>query len=119
MTTMTRAERTDLLAVSRKIERVAKADNKRHAAALEAQLEAQLSRIYRPGEDPVWAKLHDEAQAAVSKAQEALAERCAELRIQPEFAPRLNCSWWERGANLCKERCDELRKVGQAKIEAI
>jgi hypothetical protein len=98
--------------------RVAKAGIEGRQAELLADLEDQLAAEYR-WDDEAWAEVTAEAKRAVAEADEAIAKRCADLGIRPEFRPGLQVSWYGRGENASKNRRAELRKVAQTRLAAL
>lgn len=119
MAGMTKAERAELGALIRKREKVLKYAMAERSAELLAQFDAQSAKIYHWDDDATWKKIHDDAQAAVEKAKEALAARCTELGIPSEFAPQLGFGWAGRGHTAVAERRRELRQAAKSRIEAI
>ena len=86
---MTKAERSDLLALIKKREKVMKTMASERSAVMVAEFEAQAAKIYSFNDDAVWESAKKEAQEAISAAQEVIAERCRLLGIPKEFAPGL------------------------------
>ena len=115
---MSQHEYSELKALLRRREQVAKTRAKRRSAELLADVEAQLAAEYKV-DDERWADINRAALAAVQQADAAIAERCRELGIREEFRPKLSLSWHSRGENALKDRRAELRKVAQTKIAAI
>jgi hypothetical protein len=116
---MTKSERSDLLSLIKKRERVMKTMAAERSAEMIAEFEAQAAKIYSFNDDAVWAKAKEEATSAVAAAQEAIAERCALLGIPKEFAPSLQIGWYGRGENAFAARMAELRRAAKKRIEAI
>lgn len=116
---MTKAERSDLLALIRKRERVLKTMATERSAEMMAEFEAQAAKIYSFNDDTVWAAAKADAQKAVEAAQEAIAEQCRRLGIPSEFAPDLHLSWEGRGENAMPYRMAELRRAAKKRIEAV
>ena len=116
---MTKAERSDLLALIKKRERVMKTMAAERSAEMVAEFEAQAAKIYTFNDDAVWQQAERDAAEAVKAAQEAVAERCVLLGIPREFAPSLNLSWHGRGENAFTWRMTELRRAAKKRIEAI
>jgi hypothetical protein len=116
---MTKGERTDLGALIRRREKLAKTAAADRAAELLADLERQLAAIYTYDQDETWAAANAVAEQAIEQANLAVAARCAELGIPKEFAPRLAMGWRGRGENASKERPAELRRVGVTRISAL
>lgn len=119
MGTLSKSERTDLVSLIRKREKVQRAAASQRAAELNADLERQLATIYRFDDDKIWKAAYAAADLEVAKAQEVIAERAAELGIPREFAPGIGIGWHGRGENAVASRRAELRRVGQSKIEAM
>jgi hypothetical protein len=116
---MTRGERTELIQLVRKREKVMKARAAERAAAMLADFDAATAKIYNFDEDEVWADAHKEAQAAIEMAQVQITARCKELGIPAEFAPGLSMYWHGRGQNAVRDRRVELRRAAKSRIEAI
>ena len=117
--TMSRAERSELGAIVRKRERVMKAAARERSTQLLAEFDAQSARIYEFDDDEVWRAATNEANEAVAAAQQAIAERCRQLGIPPEFAPSVSFNWYGRGENAVASRRAELRRMAKSRIEAI
>jgi hypothetical protein len=116
---MTKSEREDLGKLIRNRERVLKAAAAQRSAELLAEFEQQMASEYSYDEDAVWKKAASAAKDAADAAQEAIAERCAELGIPARFAPMIGVYWHGRGENGAKERRRELRDVAKSRIAAI
>jgi hypothetical protein len=116
---MTNAERSELLSLIRKREKVMKTMASERSAQMFAEFEAQAAKIYDFNEDAVWAKAKEEAERAVAAAREDIAERCRQLGIPAEFAPDLSVGWHGRGENAFAFRMSELRRAAKKRIEAI
>jgi len=116
---MTKGERTDLLSLVRKRERVMTAAAHERAASMLADFEKQSASIYSFDDDAVWAEAMARAQQAASETGKIIADRCHELGIPQEFAPMLSLHWHGRGQNAVAQRRDELRRAAKAKIAAI
>lgn len=119
MTTMTRAERNDLILIVRKRERVMKAATVARSAELLADFEAKLGAIYSYDQDEVWRAARNAATEAVEKAKTEIAERCAELGIPKEFAPGIEMGWYGRGESALANRRAEHRKMASTRIVAM
>jgi hypothetical protein len=119
MATMTKGERAELLSLVKKREKVMKSQAQERSAALLAEFDAQSAKIHHYDEDTVWNQLFTEAEAAIAKAQEEIARRCAERGIPKEFAPGIHFGWMGRGHNAVAERRAELRRAAKSKIEAM
>lgn len=119
MTGMTKAERAELSMLIRKREKVMRSMAVERSAELLAQFDAQSARIYHYDEDEVWSKVFKEAEAAVAAANEAIAARCVERGIPPEFAPQVGVGWAGRGHNAVASRRQELRRAAKSRIEQI
>ena len=117
-TPMTKTERTELSSLIRQRERLMKTLATQRSAELMADVEQQLARIYSWDEDETWEAATEAAQAAVEEAKVAIAGRCQELGIPPEFAPSLSMGWYGRGQNAVKDRRAELRRVAKTRIDA-
>lgn len=114
---MTRTERAELAKVARLRAKVAKSDVDARIAVCLANFEAQLAAVY--GEyDKHWSELTMEAEAAVKRFDDELAERCRELGIPERFRPRLELGWYKRGENGSKDRRIELRLVAETRLDA-
>lgn len=115
--TMTSREREQLAKVVRLRERVARAAAKQRAADLRAEFEEQIARRYSFNEQQTWQAAEAAVTAAVTAANEQIAETCASLGIPREFAPGLHAGWYARGENACNKRRAELRKAASARID--
>lgn len=115
--TMTKGERDELKSLAKQRARVAKAGIEMRQAELRADVEAQLSAIYKPTEE-AWADLAAEAMTKVQALDGELAQRCQELGIQADLRPSLRCDWYGRGDNADKIRRAELRMAATRRIEA-
>jgi hypothetical protein len=116
---MTKSERTELCALTRQREKLAKTAAAERAAELLADFEAQLARIYHFDDEPIWQASHEIARKALENTNAAIAARCEELGIPEEFAPALAMGWRGRNENSVKSRRDELRKVAVTHIAAM
>lgn len=116
---MTKAERSDLLSLIKKRERVMKTMASERSAVMIAEFESHAAKIYSFNDDAVWEKAQQEAAEAVRAAQERVAEQCVALGIPREFAPSPNLSWAGRGENMMVWRMTELRRAAKKRIEAM
>ena len=117
---ISRSDRDALLRYDRSRVKARKEDAEAYGAHLVAQFEQQVSREYSFNEDATWKAAREDAEAAVNKARQQIAKRCAELGIPRWALPNVaEVSWYRRGENACKERRAELRKVAQTKAEAL
>lgn len=116
---MTKSDRQELGQLVRKREKLMKAQARERSAALLAEFDVSMAKIYHWDDDPTWAEVKAEAEKAVAKAQEAVAERCKELGIPVEFAPGLQMFWHGRGHNAAAERRTELRRAAKSRIDAL
>jgi hypothetical protein len=116
---MTKSEREDLAKLIRDRERVMTAAAKQRSAELLAEFEQQMASEYRFDEEETWKQATIAAHAAGKAANQAIAERCAELGIPERFAPFVAVSWRDRGENALKDRRVELRNVARSRIAAI
>lgn len=114
---MTSKERAELGKLLRLRGTVAKADLKARGAEQLAIVEQQLSATYRAS-DTAWADLTAAADAAVTTADAAIAERCKVLGIPAEFRPGIHLGWYSRGQNEEAKRRAELRALAHAEIES-
>lgn len=116
---MTKGERDQLLSLVKKREKVMKVKAQERSATLLAEFDAQSAKIYHWDEDAVWAKVKEEAEAAIERAQIQIAARCKELGIPVELSPGLQMFWHGRGHNAAADRRAELRRAAKSKIESI
>lgn len=116
---MTKAERSDLLALIKKRERVMKTMASERSAQMIAEFESQAAKIYSFNDDATWQKAQQEAEEAVRSAQLLVEEQCKKLGIPREFAPSLSVQWHGRGENAFTWRMTELRRAAKKRIEAI
>ncbi len=117
----TRRERDDLARIARIARmsaRVARTSVAQREAELLADVEAQLSAVYK-FDKPLWAEITSEAEQAITAAHEKLAARCRELGIPEEFRPSLHLGWRGRGENAFADRRAELRRKAQTRIAAV
>lgn len=119
MAGMTRGERTELLSLVRKREKVMRAQAHERSAALLAEFDVQSAKIYHYDEDETWSRLFNEARATVETAAAEIAKRATEMGIPAEFAPQLHLGWAGRGHNAVQSRRTELRRAAKSKIEAM
>ncbi len=82
-----------------------------------AQLEAELSAEFDPLDDR-WQHVTEEAERLVATLDGEIAAICRDHGVRPEFRPGLRLWWHGRGENGDQKRRAELRKAGQARIEA-
>lgn len=114
---MTSRERSDLAALIRRRERVAKTATNEVKAQRLADLEVQLASAYA-AEDERFADVTRFAQQVLARANQEIQRRCEEMAIPERFRPGLELSWRGRGENATAERRAELRRVGQAQADA-
>ena len=114
---MTKGDREELKSLARQRARVEKAGVEARAAAMRAEVEEQLSAIFK-ATDEDWAHITAAASQAVKEADAQVAEICRQRGIPEDFRPRLDVQWWGRGANAEKSRRAELRKLAEREIEA-
>lgn len=119
MSTITKAERAELLSLIKKRERVMKTQAAERSAVMLADFEAQAAKVYHFDEDEVWKRAYAEAEAAAREACDAIAARCQALGIPAEFAPGMQVYWHGRGQNAIAARRAELRRAAKARIDAI
>jgi hypothetical protein len=117
--TMTWRDRDELTKLVRSRERVAKTAASARSAHLLAEFEAQLDREYAWDEDKVWEAATLASKEVVAQAQEAIATRCKELGIPPQFAPGLSVGWYGRGRNAMQGERAEMRRLAKRRIEEI
>jgi hypothetical protein len=118
-TPMSKSEREELQRHIRQRAKVLKSVAKQRSIELLAEFENQMGSKYSFDRDEVWANAHAVAKAEIKKANERVAQRCAELGIPKSFAPSIECHWFDRGENVLKERRAELRKMATSRIAAI
>lgn len=116
---MTKADRDALLSLVKKRERVMKAQAQERSAAMLADFDAQMTKLWSWDEDAVWSEAKTAAEAAFDEANSRIAARCKELGIPDEFAPRLTFQWNPRYENSVDSRRAELRRTARSRIEAI
>jgi hypothetical protein len=116
---MTERERSNICVILRRREKLQKTAAAKHAAELMADAERQLSARFSYDDDDIWRKAQAAADAVVGEGQRAVAARCEELGIPKEFAPGLSLCWYSRGENAVKARRDELRRLAQARVDAM
>jgi hypothetical protein len=116
---LTRGERTDLLSLARKREKVAKTQVDARAAELLADFERQMASIYEYDDDDTWAQAMEGATKALAAADEVIKKRCKQLGIPMEYRPGVGISWLGRGQNAVAQRQGELRRVAKTRIKQI
>jgi uncharacterized protein YlxP (DUF503 family) len=116
-TGMTVAERLELCKQVRQRAKVAKLDVIALAARHIADIEKQLTATYSSN-NPAWAEVTAKARKLVAEADAEVAAMCTAMGILPEFRPRLNVDWYQRGENAIKERRAELRRAAQAELDS-
>jgi hypothetical protein len=117
--TMTSRERSELAALCRKQERLAKTMVAERSAVLIADFEAKMATEYARSDDENWSEAMRLARAAVDGVNLAIAESLSALGIPHEFAPSASLGWERRGANVTASRRTELRKVAETRIKAM
>src|SRR4051794_17547407 len=118
MAKMTRSDREQLERLLRARSKAAGMQAEQRGAELIADCEAQLAAIY-PRNDPRWAHIAATAQAAVEKADAAVAKACEAAGIPADFRPGLSLSWYHRGETAFKDRRQELRLVAKTRVNAL
>lgn len=98
--------------------RVARADADARAAELLADFELEMDRKY-PADNPAWADITRQANKLIDEADAEIALRCEQLGIRPEFRPRLDLYWYNRGENAYRDRRAELRRIAAKRVEAL
>jgi hypothetical protein len=116
-TMMTRSEREDLSKVVRRNAKVTKASIEALTADRKADVERQLSAIYK-ADAKQWRDITAEAERLIGIANAQIARISDERGIRPEFRPGLSLGWRGRGENAVESRRVELRKSAYARIEA-
>jgi hypothetical protein len=120
MSTMTKSEREDLQRLLRQREKAQKSAARLRTTELIADFENQMAAEYSFDDDAHWQAAAKEAEKAVKKAQEEVAERCRALGIPRQFAPTLGLHWRHRGYdNILEKRRNELRRAAKAQAEAL
>jgi len=114
---MSSRERSDLAALVRKRERVAKTQTANVKVQRLADFEAQLASQFA-AEDERFRDLTTFAQQVVERANREVQRRCEEMCIPEHFRPRLGLVWVGRGENAVNERRTELRRVAQTRADA-
>lgn len=115
--TMTKGEREELKTLAKQRARVAKAGIDQRQAEMLAEVEEQLTVIYKPT-DEAWAAITAAAKEAVDRADALVADECARRGIDPDLRPSLSLSWYGRGDNADKVRRAELRKLAERRLAA-
>ena len=117
--TATRAEREDMLRLSRQRERVAKSEARRRSSELKADFEVKLAAAYSFDQSPIWAEAMRQATLVAKEMDERIAKECEKLGIPRHFRPSISVGWYGRGENASRERRSELRKVADTRIIAL
>jgi hypothetical protein len=110
-------EREELAKVIRLRAKALAAAAAQRKAELVADMESQLSAVYKADHE-AWAEIAQRAQEAVDLADLEIARICRERGVRDEFRPELTLHWYGRGENVSKQRREELRKTGMARIDA-
>lgn len=114
---MTSRERSELAALIRRRERVAKTTVGSVKAERLAQLEVDLAASFA-AEDERFRDLTRFAARVIERANAEVQSRCEEMGIPEHFRPHLEVRWSGRGENATAARRAELRRVGQARADA-
>lgn len=112
---MSKSERDNLAKLARQRARVSKSMVAERAKVLAADVEDQLSAVYRFDED-VWADVNRTAKEAVAQANAQILEACRQWGIPEQFAPSLVLQWYGRGESAMASRRSELRRLAAARI---
>jgi len=115
---LSRRDYTDLAALARRQERVAKTQADQRAAELEADFEAQLATTFEAN-DERWRLVTERLKEMTASADAEIKRICREEGVRPEFSPGVTLLWYERGQNADKNRRVELRRVALTRIEAL
>jgi hypothetical protein len=115
---MTKTERSELVALIHKRERVLKSAADERETKMMAEFETLLATVYSFDDDAVWKAVWEEAQKVCAAAKEQIKQRSKDLGIPAKFAPGIDLSWYGRGENAVKQRREELRRAGKAQIAA-
>lgn len=116
---LTRTERSDLLSLARKREKVAKTQVEARSSELLADFERQMASIYSFDDDSTWEKAMNAVNEAISEADEIIKERCRTLGIPAEYRPGMQLQWYGRGQNGVLQRQGELRKVAKSRVKQL
>jgi hypothetical protein len=114
---MTSRERSEIAALVRRREKVAKSATAEVKAKRLAELEVQLASSFS-AEDERFADVARFASQVVAHANQEVQRRCEEMGIPERFRPALDIKWYGRGENATAERRSELRRVGQTQADA-
>ncbi len=120
MTTMTKAEREDLIKLINRREKARKSAVKQRSDELKADFENQMGQEFSFDQDEVWEQLAKDAEAFQRKIDQKMAVRCAELGVPKRFAPSFSVHWSGRGYDNggVERRKAELRRMAYTQIEA-
>jgi hypothetical protein len=116
---MTSRERSDLMGIVRRREKLAQKQVDVRASELMADFEHQMASIYEWNDDAVWAEAVKTAHEATAEADAKVAARCKELGIPDEFRGGISAHWSHRGQNAIGARQTELRRVARTQVEAL
>jgi hypothetical protein len=96
---MARADREQLIRLTRLRAKQAKQEAVQREKVLLAEVEDQLTAEYE-ARDQMWAEAVAIAEEAALKANDLIVARCADLGIPASHAPRLEMGWRRRSPSL-------------------
>ncbi len=116
---MNKSEREELLRLARQRAKVAKTKADEREKVLLAETEDLLAGEFE-AEDRLWAEAVRIADEVVATANATIADRCAELGIPANHAPRLELAWRARSPEFRDPgRRAELRRVARTRLTAL
>jgi hypothetical protein len=119
MSAMTKAERDQLIALSRRRARQAEREAEMREKVLLAEVIDLMTAEFQ-AEDRLWKEAVTIAQEAAAKANAHIRTVCADLGIPPDEAPQVRTGWEPRGSSYRdRERRAELRKLAETRLTAL
>jgi hypothetical protein len=116
---LTRQETHDLGQIIKERVKVLTSHAEEQAKRCMADFERHLATIYEYDQDDVWKAATEKAMEVVKSAQDKIEERCVELGIPKDMAPKLELSWNGRGQMRTASRRAELQRVAKSECDAM
>lgn len=114
---MTKADRTELRGLVKLRVKLIKEEVDQRGASQLADMEAQLAAEYSD-DHPAWVEMMTQARADIAKVDAEIARRCQLMGLPEKFRPSARLSWSCRGENAMPGRRAELRRAGEARVDA-